>query len=391
MICYSKNRSSLRIIKVYLMSNSLINNNKIDFRAADKKDSLGFTLVEMAIVIMIGGILMAFMGSALMAYLKKSRVMTTEFRMEKIQEAMDQYLDINRRYPCVASRILGPDDGAFGRMDTSCGSAGAGTAVSGGTVHIGAVPTRTLNLPDEFMADAWGQKFTMAVTIGLTNIGTYIADGGRIEIVDKNSTIYDKAHYVLVSHGVTGFGGYMIGAAANPIIPCASAGDPEKENCEAAPDNVFLTTLTTSDAGMADFYDDYLVYQGQTEPVVAPIPAGAIVPFVLALCPVGWSDYVEAEGRFIMGMKLGAAPLTIEHQPIMVEFTVGALGTVSGSVSGSGTVTDIPNLIVDFPLEHDTDSADIVDIDVSLGNTTNEVDEETMIPPYVALRYCRKG
>ena len=132
------------------------------FHNLHRNSEKGFTLLEMAIVIIIGGILLSFLGTALLAYLQKSRIETTEYRISKIQDSLSQYLSVNGHYPCASSRFLGGDDAQFGRMVTaSCNSGGhTGTTRTAG-VRIGAVPTRTLNLPDEFIADAWGHKFNV--------------------------------------------------------------------------------------------------------------------------------------------------------------------------------------------------------------------------------------
>ncbi len=321
-----------------------------------EKSESGFTLVEMAIVIMIGGILLAFMGSALLSYMKKNRIVTTEHRINVVKESIVQYLSVNGRYPCAARRNVNAAHVNFGReISTDCNAAGvvAGTvrvavAAPVGAVRIGALPTRTLNLPDEYAIDGWGKRFTYAVTEDQATNLLYQADGGVISVVDRSGnslvTPVNTAHFVIVSHGTTGMGGYTLGG--NLSIPCAGASY-DKENCDD--DNIFRSTLVNSAANTANFFDDYLFFKGQSVAQLA-IPAGAIVSFNAGVCPAGWTAYTNADGRFVVGSTLA---LGSEQN----YFLTGAAGNYT------------PNLAV---------------------GTVAAQDDASMFPPYVALRYCQK-
>lgn len=318
----------------------------------------GFTLLEVAIVIIIGGVLLSLLSSALLVYVKKNRIATTEQRMNGIQEAIAQYLNVNRKYPCPAPLTAGPDDTTFGRevtLDCNTG-AFAGTVQNSG-VRIGAVPTRSLNLPDEYAMDSWGNKYVYAVTEVLATANLYAADGGVIRVIDSAgnelvsppSNPSSRAHYVVLSHGESAAGAYPIGAVASPPTPCPGSGM-EAENCND--DITFRSTLFNSDANSASFYDDYIVYQGQTTPVLS-IPAGAIIPFASSSCPPGggWAPYAEAEGRFVLGFD--PTPETLDKYILSPD-------TTSSTTLG-------PNV-----------------------QDTSGGDDEAVIPPFVALLYCRK-
>ena len=328
----------------------------------------GFTLIEMAIVMIIGGILLSFMGSALLMYVEKSRVRDTEVRMETIKEALSQYLSINRRYPCVARRDIAPGEDplgepAFGReVNVDC-TAGviAGTARAPSTVpkiRIGAVPVRSLNLPDEMAFDGWGRRFTYAVTeeLASVNSGTgdgtlYTNDGGEILIADSSEVPFiptvdgSPAHFVLVSHGRTGDGAYTY--SGNQTTPCPT-NTKDDENCDD--DDTFLITLVNSEAATGDFYDDYIAYQGQTSPPLL-IPTGAIMAFNLENCPNGWEDLPAAEGKFIIGRDDDNVPLR------------------------------------SYTFNTDTDTTDL---NISSLGTNDDKNDTTLMPPFIAYRYCIK-
>lgn len=352
----------------------LLNYNN-NYHASSLSKEKGFTLIELAIVILIGGVLLSFMGSALLAYMKKSQISETQFRMEKIKEAMAQYLSVNGRYPCAASRVLGPENTNFGReVTTTCNTGTFSPATSRNSgVRIGAVPTRSLNLSDEFIADAWGHKFTYAITENLATPGIdgagqlfYQADGGRIEIVDGAGLSLvnpaGEAHYVIISHGRTGDGSYPIAAANAPSVPCPSPANAlDDENCDN--DNRFVATLVNSEANTTNFYDDYAIFKGQTAPVLV-IPENAVLPFNLSACPPGWSEFEDT-----------TPPIPVQF-PARGRFIIGAQ---------SGTKT-MPRY--QLPPADSTLVNDAV-LDLTAGQAADG-DAESITPPYVALLYCQK-
>ncbi len=357
----------------------------MQFTLEKNKYNQGFTLIEMALVMVIGGILLAFMGSALLTYVEKSRADKTEYRMDAIKIALSEYLSINRRYPCTARRDIGPGVAgtpAFGvEVSTQCTGNIAGTVrtnvadAQDQQVRIGSVPTRTLNLPDEMAIDGWGNRFTYAVTINQANldptpnVGTlYRNDGGVIRIADSTGTEFvTDAHYALISHGVSGIGSFNL--AGNLTTPCRTgAADPLDERTNCDDDRSFTTTLIKVDANNNQFFDDVLYYQGQTAPALL-IPAGAVMAFNLGACPDGWVEYDEAEGKFIIGGNNGVAPAPPASYS---EFDV-SIG--AGSSSGN------------YPIE--LDAGDQVNIDLTLGREENQA-SRSGIPPYVALLYCEK-
>jgi prepilin-type N-terminal cleavage/methylation domain-containing protein len=291
---------------------SILKNKNYSSGVAKSRKESGFTLIELTIVILIGGILISFMGTALLAFMKRNEISKTKFNMEKVQIAMTQYFHINGHYPCPAPRTSGPEDADFGRQVTDvCNSpaAFAGTVKSNG-VRIGAIPTRTLNLPDKFMADAWGQKFTYAVTESLATEHSFKAEEGKIIIEDSAShsliTPVGSGHFIILSHGRTGNGSFPISGSLTRSISCTIfTNSVDEENCDD--DNEFISTLVNSDTQSSGFFDDYAFFKAQTTPAFS-IPFTAVMAFNLGACPSGWSELVEAKGRFVIGAITGALP-----------------------------------------------------------------------------------
>lgn len=346
----------------------------------------GFTVVEIAIVLMVAGSLLAFLGSALLKYQQERRIALTEYRLEKIHTAIGVYLNKRKKLPCPAARNAFPRNGAtagspmFGRevrstvagatvtLSSNCAGGGvAGTRLVPGTrtaasqVRVGSVPVRNLDLEDDMMVDGWGNRFTYAVTASQATTGSYVDGEGQISIVGiaGNNVLgtsgAGRADYVVISHGADQRGAQNI-MFGNVPVPC-NGGGLQTENCvnEGAVDSdaVFMDTMHRYDNNGRSLYDDYIIYSAPSA-TTEDIPSGAVVPFNLRYCPDGWAPMEEARGRFIM--SVGNFTRTAK-EPFNMQ------------------ATDIP---IDFPVGQTE-------------GTNYEQLIELNIPPYVALLYCRKS
>ncbi len=252
-----------------------------------KSDVDGFTLVEVAIVVVIGGILLVSATSLLQIYLQKTEQRVTQSRINEVDDAIQRFLNTNNRYPCPAAIGDAPDTATFGVEGGNCAT-GATTFV------VGAVPTRTLNLPDNVMTDAWGNKLTYVMTRVLATDGGYAVDGGDLNIVDSNgnpiipfAATDPGAHYIVLSHGSNQFGATNI--LGIPRGDCTLGGANEIENCDG--DDVFVSTLLLNDSFGPNSYDDYIRYR-EIPTNNAFVPFGALMFFDTVAypidCPVGW-------------------------------------------------------------------------------------------------------
>lgn len=364
----------------------------------------GFTLVEVALVILISGILVAAASAALTTYLKQSQIKETRYRIEKIDEAILLFLNLNGRYPCAAPRNIAPDQPNFGiEINPDCNGAAIDTPATervlgrgGRFIRIGNVPTRTLNLPDEFMFDSWGSRFTYAVSAALATNGTYNRQEGAILVVDEtrpfvpavDTVIGDaadpgQAHYVIVSHGPGRAGAVPYnGLGFGPGIAC-TPGVVEEENCND--DNVFTRTMVYSDANNASYYDDYVAVRASSA-FGELIPSGAIMAFNRVACPDGWVEYTQARGRAL----IGAGDYNYSY-------------TFPGGSSDSGTTTYPAFSTGGFSFWRGTPS------EVRINSITMRPDPAAAFPPvnaarittatpsqadnmmpYIALLYCEK-
>lgn len=286
-----------------------------------KNTRSGFTLVEACMALLIGGVGLTALGLTFNNYMKNLRAKTTLTRMQAIDKAIVSYLNTNGALPCVARLNDTTDSSTFGRQlpvsaISDCYTLSASTpgtfraegrhpplsppsvnAVPG-LIVIGAVPVRTLNLPDQYMADAWGNRFVYAVTDALTIASTvamplngYNPTQGAIYVRDSAgaavATPDGSAQYVLVSYGPDKAGGYALAGGGNGVA--CPTGALQSPNC-TLPTSTFVKSLMTSTQAGATAYDDYVSFRTQTTST-GTVPTGMVAPFMLAACPPGWGPF----------------------------------------------------------------------------------------------------
>ncbi len=251
----------------------------------------GFTLIEVAIVLIIGGLIMASLINYISVSLKNAQLRETRNKMELIQTELEIFLERNGRYPCPAAAGAAVNTANFGREAASCVI----------PANVGDLPTRTLNLPDDMMFDSYKSRYTYAVTPVLTVADTYAADGGILTLNDGAGTqITNKAHYVIVSHGINSSGARdALSGLQKNACTAANVQPLELENCDG--DNTFVSTLLYSDSGDATNFDDRVV--ARSTPVFREaIPSGARIEFNASKCPGGWSE-IKKNGTLVECQK----------------------------------------------------------------------------------------
>ena len=221
------------------------------------KSSEGMSLIATSLFMTVLGLLIA---SALNIYLKDQRirqVLDNDQKIARIELEMASFkaANIDGRLPCPAAPGLALDDVNFGReISNDCTAAAAvdgsvkTAGIDGRGVHIGTVPVRSLNLPDEYMFDSWGNRFVYAVTEGFASPGAAAipeADGD-IGLLDPNNNSVpsspDSIVYLLMSHGADNRGAFNIEGQQSALPP---AGTLAVNNVDG--DARFVTTIFKTD------------------------------------------------------------------------------------------------------------------------------------------------
>lgn len=218
----------------------------------------GYTLVELAIVITILGIIIAAGVAAYTLYLKDSRYQATERALSMAQVSIAGFRSLHGHYPCPASPTAQPGDADYGYQDCT-GSSLLSTnsvrtpALANPNIMIGTIPFRELNISERNAYDGYNNRLTYAVTQGLTDSVTYDNAIGGISLIDSaGMSVVDPAdsgHFVVLSHGPNGDGAYTRDGVA---LPC-TASTAETDNCNA--DHAFVVS------GLLNDFDDEVAYE----------------------------------------------------------------------------------------------------------------------------------
>jgi len=136
------------------------------------KNLVGFSLVEIAVVLVIIGFLGVFAIGLTAGVLAKQRKDTTIQRLATIESAINQYVSLNKYLPCPADGTL---DGTATTPSANLGSERVKALRDGCNFTNqagGVIPWITLGLAAADAQDGWGNMFTYRVDETLIHPGT---------------------------------------------------------------------------------------------------------------------------------------------------------------------------------------------------------------------------
>ncbi len=271
----------------------------------------GYTLIELAIVIIIAGLALAGAGNWFKVQQRQQALAETEANISTVVNALGGYRTMFGRYPCPASLEMNQDDLLYGHEGTECSAATAYSASNIGTltngvlieqsnrsydvgnppvnvtprVIRGAVPFRILNLPEDSAYDGYGNRIYYAVTEPLTVAEEFDARNGGISILAEKDPLdlsaiepEHSAHFVVFSAGENGLGAYSrageeVANCPTPLVvgggggggggggaPAGSTGQVENENCDTQGNATYLAMAVRNDNTGSGTYDDRVAY-----------------------------------------------------------------------------------------------------------------------------------
>ena len=288
---------------------------------ANAQEASGFTLVELAIVVVLIGIAMTLGLKTITATLDNATFSETKAKQERIKMALVSYLRTHGVLPC-------PDNSGDAVVATGIAPIPPTNKCSANAPEgYGVVPWQTLGISRETVIDGWGNYFTYRVANGTggsknwtekasstndftidelktqTNALTVQelnADGSALDDVTK------KAVVVLVSHGKNGFGAKTTKVGAR--MPTDDAGDDEKTN--ATDGTATFVRRPLADAAPYDDFVAYMLPQDLLQPLVSEGTVKACAAYcVTSVCSVpGETCQCAAVG--LSGTSGGVNPCT---------------------------------------------------------------------------------
>lgn len=218
----------------------------------------GFTLIEMAMVLLIVGLLLGGLLVPLTAQMEQRNISDTQKALSEIKEAITGYALANGQLPCPAVPT------------TPTGQASAGIARTPpctGANSTGVLPWATLGVSE---TDAWGRRYTYRVTdyfadsIASATYGCVpstppslssfaLCSSGTLNVLSAASggvTIAGNVPAIIISHGKNGAGAYT---PQGTQLAVGSNAD-EQENSDGNADTNYVNHTPTST------FDDWVVW-----------------------------------------------------------------------------------------------------------------------------------
>jgi hypothetical protein len=208
---------------------------------------LGFSLIETSVIVfLISAIILSYLSWTNSPVTSDGiRILTTQQKINKIQQAIEIFLQTNGRLPCPAKRDQAIETAYSYSSNTityddeyiSYNS----TRSIDCAISIGAIPTRILGLPADYMTDGWDRRFTYHVTpamCGNTANGCtpkdFNSNEGAITIKSSagGSNIVTNAAYVIVSYGADGYGAYLPSGSVRQSPPAGNTDETENTNSD---------------------------------------------------------------------------------------------------------------------------------------------------------------
>lgn len=282
-------------------------------RQTNRPVQSGFTLTELAVVLVIVSLLFVFIMPTSTTLLNTGKRELTRQRLKTIDIALTNYVTVNRRLPCPAVGTV-----AAG----TAGNEGARDATGNCTNNqvSGIVPYVAIGLTEADTNDGWDRRITYRAAFGLTrdgaldmtlcdpagtkaadvtSLGSYAAPSGRCwstcvgtgmatctspqnylagkgfwirngdgTLLIMDGAAFTGAAYVLISHGENGYGSYSRSGILQTTSTSGVAGTIEAFNINGpavSVTSVLPATANTfrdteySPGTAATYFDDFLI------------------------------------------------------------------------------------------------------------------------------------
>jgi prepilin-type N-terminal cleavage/methylation domain-containing protein len=262
----------------------------------------GYSLIEMAVAILIIGLLVAPLSDVYSNYLKHKKYEATLTNVQDVLSAIQGYRMANGVFPCPSGLNVARTSPNYG-APLNCTSAGpyavapafgacdlvAGICIEQSLrvavpafdafhqrVMMGAIPFRQLQIPEKKAYDGYGNRLVYVITQSMGDPAMVNTLNGGISIRDPSGKALvkpaDSAVFAVFASGSDGVGGWTSEGGLH--APCTGAPGADAANCNlgfeggAATLNAVFIDSYLSTAQGANHYDDFMMYfQSQPDPL----------------------------------------------------------------------------------------------------------------------------
>ncbi len=242
----------------------------------------GFSLLQTSIILMMAAMVLISFVPGQGAGDANQKLLDSIAKLNKVEDGMNRFMAVQGRRPCPADASRDVNAANFGveagtvTPNSPVGgctggspAANMGPDAGSGLVVAGAIPTKTLGLPDDYAYDAWGRRFTYEVDIRATKASTCynLHTGGlAVKTRDPTGTVRntDNVMYAYITHGPGGYGAWPAQGSTLANRVNTGISDADKQN-NAGVNAAFLynTTNFTNTLYAKDRtaqYDDTIYY-----------------------------------------------------------------------------------------------------------------------------------
>lgn len=200
-----------------------------------------FSLLELSILIIVVAVIAT--GALLnnVASVNSDKMQITNYRIQKIYQALGSYLLVNGKLPCPAPitsiKLTSSNYGIAASEDGNCATTGGvyQSDITGAeNLVYGMIPVKTLGLENDFAEDAYESKFDYIIDKRFTNVSTFSTTNvnntnsnsnsscSMIKVTFRGVTLSDeyqnscddRALFVIVSHGNNKLGAFNVNSAS---------------------------------------------------------------------------------------------------------------------------------------------------------------------------------
>jgi len=248
----------------------------------------GFTLIELAVVLVIVGILAGSFITTLGSRIDITRRAETTDEMEVIKQALYGYAMSNNfiHLPCPDCRNAAcikdvvnnfANDGIEDRVGAVC-DVDVANAIAG-ELPIGNLPWQTLGLG---YGDSWANRYTYWVSDSISDDSAsfqLIPPAWNAAVINTRvgtviNAVSTNAVAIILSQGKNGYGAINMQNVANPAVPVANLDEVENTN-----DDLTFVARPQTDAGVSALvgeFDDILIWISEYELKAKMVEAGRL-------------------------------------------------------------------------------------------------------------------